>query len=211
MAPRGTPCLEVDRLACVRGDRQLFSEVSFQLSAGEWMHLQGDNGSGKTSLLRILSGLSPAAEGEVRWRGVAIRSAADAYRADLLYLGHTLSLKEDLSALENLQLEAAVSGVSLDEARAHAALSALGLQGRERLPLRVLSQGQKRRAALARLLTSQAALWVLDEPFVALDTGAVGQLVDTLNGHVARGGLVLFTSHQTVPMDGPGHHYRLSS
>lgn len=210
-SPSPTAWLEVDRLGCVRGDRQLFSDVSFQMCAGEWLHLQGDNGTGKTSLLRILSGLSPAAQGEVRWKGQPIRDAADTYRADLLYLGHTLSLKEDLSALENLQFEAAVGGESLGPTQAQAGLAALGLQGREHLPLRVLSQGQKRRAALARLLTSQARLWVLDEPFVALDPGAVAQLVELLNRHVAQGGLVLYTSHQTVPLGGRGQHFRLSS
>ena len=203
--------LDVDGLACVRGDRPLFANVSFSLSAGEWMHLQGDNGAGKTSLLRILSGLSPAAAGEVRWAGVPIRQSAEAYRAEMLYLGHTLSLKDDLSALENLQFEAAVSGEPLDEVRALQGLAALGLRGREHLPLRVLSQGQKRRAALARLLTARATLWLLDEPFVALDPGAVTQLVDLLGQHVTQGGMVLYTSHQTVPMGGTGHHYRLTA
>ena len=203
--------LDVDGLACVRGDRPLFANVSFSLSAGEWMHLQGDNGAGKTSLLRILSGLSPAAAGEVRWAGVPIRQSAEAYHAEMLYLGHTLSLKDDLSALENLQFEAAVSGEPLDEVRALQGLAALGLRGREHLPLRVLSQGQKRRAALARLLTSRATLWLLDEPFVALDPGAVTQLVDLLGQHVTQGGMVLYTSHQTVPMGGTGHHYRLTA
>jgi heme exporter protein A len=203
--------LQVDRLACVRGDRPLFSDVSFQLSAGEWMHLQGDNGTGKTSLMRILCGLAPAAAGEVRWAGQLIQQSADTYRADMLYLGHTLSLKDDLSALENLQFEAAVSGESLDPQRAQEALGRLGLRGREHLPLRVLSQGQKRRVALARLLTARARLWILDEPFVALDPGAVSQLVDLLGQHVSAGGMVLYTSHQTVPMAGTGHHYRLTA
>ena len=206
-----TLLLQVDRLACVRGDRELFRDVSFALSAGEWMHLQGDNGSGKTSLMRIVCGLSAAAAGEVRWAGVPIQASADTYRAEMLYLGHTLSLKEDLSALENLQFEAAVSGDSLDLARAQGALDRLGLHGREHLPLRVLSQGQKRRVALARLLTSRARLWILDEPFVALDPGAVSQLVDLLGQHVNSGGLVLYTSHQTVPLGGAGQHVRLTS
>ena len=206
-----TALLDVQGLACVRGDRPLFAQVSFSLSAGEWMHVQGDNGAGKTSLMRILSGLSPAAAGEVRWAGVPIRQCQEVYRADMLYLGHTLSLKDDLSALENLQFEAAVSGEPLDEARALQGLAALGLRGREHLPLRVLSQGQKRRAALARLLTSRARLWMLDEPFVALDPGAVNQLVDLLGHHLAQGGMVLYTSHQTVPMGGTGHHYRLTA
>ncbi len=203
--------LDVQGLACERGGRALFANVSFSLCAGEWMHLQGDNGAGKTSLLRLVSGLSPAAAGEVRWAGVPIRQCAEVYRAQMLYLGHTLSLKDDLSALENLQFEAAVSGEPLDETRARQGLATLGLRGREHLPLRVLSQGQKRRAALARLLTTRARLWLLDEPFVALDPGAVTQLVDLLGQHVAQGGLVLYTSHQTVPMGGTGHHYRLAA
>jgi len=203
--------LDVQGLACERGGRALFANVSFSLCAGEWMHLQGDNGAGKTSLLRIVSGLSLAAAGEVRWDGVPTALCAEVYRAEMLYLGHTLSLKDDLSALENLQFEAAVSGESLDEARALLGLAAVGLRGREHLPLRVLSQGQKRRAALARLLTSRARLWLLDEPLVALDPGAVTQLVDVLDQHVARGGLVLYTSHQTVPMGGTGHHLRLTA
>ena len=205
------PWLEAVDLACVRGDRQLFANVSFRLSAGQWMHLQGDNGSGKTSLMRILCGLSPAAAGEVRWAGVPVGQCAETYRANMLYLGHTLSLKDDLSALENLQFESAVSAEPLDMHHAMAGLQALGLQGREHLPLRVLSQGQKRRAALARLLTSRARLWLLDEPFVALDPGAVSQLVDLLGRHVEQGGMVLYTSHQTVPMGGTGHHFRLTA
>jgi heme exporter protein A len=205
------PLLQVDRLACVRGDLPLFADVSFGLSAGEWMHLQGDNGAGKTSLMRILCGLSPAAAGEVRWAGVPIRESAETYRAEMLYLGHTLSLKDDLSALENLQFEAAVSGEPLHPQRAQAALDSLGLRGREHLPVRVLSQGQKRRVALARLLTARARLWILDEPFVALDPAAVTLLVDLLGRHVTSGGMVLYTSHQTVPMSGSGHQYRLTS
>jgi heme exporter protein A len=203
--------LHVDRLACVRGDRQLFSGVSFQLSAGEWMHLQGDNGTGKTSLMRILCGLAPASAGEVRWAGKPIHQSAETYRSDMLYLGHTLSLKDDLSALENLQFEAAVSGESLNVHRAHEVLDSLGLRGREHLPLRVLSQGQKRRVALARLLASSARLWILDEPFVALDPGAVSQLVDLLGQHVSSGGMLLYTGHQTVPMTGTGQQYRLTA
>jgi heme exporter protein A len=205
------PRLDVQGLTCERGGRPLFTNVSFSLCAGEWMHLQGDNGAGKTSLMRMVSGLSPAVAGEVRWAGVPIRQCAELYRAQMLYLGHTLSLKDDLSALENLQFEAAVSEESLDEDRAREALGALGLRGREHLPLRVLSQGQKRRVALARLLTTRARLWLLDEPFVALDPGAVTQLADVLGQHVAQGGMVLYTSHQTVPMGGAGHHVRLTA
>lgn len=115
----------------------------------------------------------------------------------------------DLSALENLQIAAAVAGRPLDEATALAALRRIGLAGREDLPSRVLSQGQKRRVALARLLCSQARLWVLDEPFVALDVAAVDQLCNILDEHLARGGLLLFTSHQAVHLAGSGGSLRL--
>jgi heme exporter protein A len=119
----------------------------------------------------------------------------------LFYLGHGLSLKEELTALENLMSDAAVSGRELSQTQALAALARMGLRGREHLPLRVMSQGQKRRTALARLLASQAPLWVLDEPFVALDVKAVDGLRGLLTEHVANGGMVLFTSHQPVALN----------
>ena len=127
----------------------------------------------------------------------------------LLYLGHAATIKEDLSALENLQTAAAVAGRPLPESTALAALRRIGLKGREDLPSRVLSQGQKRRVALARLLCSQARLWVLDEPFVALDVAAVAQLCEILDEHLARGGLLVFTSHQAVQLGGTGASLRL--
>lgn len=206
-APSST--LRVDNLACERGQRRLFSNVSFDLSGGQWLHLEGDNGVGKTSLLRIVCGLSPAHEGQVFWGGRPVSDVAADFRSNLLYLGHALSLKEELSALENLLADAAVAGRALSTAQAMAALAQQGLKGREHLPLRVLSQGQKRRTALARLQAGNASLWVLDEPFVALDVRAVESLRQVLSQHVAQGGMVLFTSHQPVPLQGSGHSYRL--
>jgi len=160
-------------------------------------------------------GLSPADAGEVRWQGQPMQDVAKVFRSALFYLGHGLSLKEELSALENLLSDAAVAGRALTAAQAMHALARMGLRGREHLPLRVMSQGQKRRTALARLLASQAPLWVLDEPFVALDTRAVDGLRGLLADHVAQGGMVLFTSHQPVSLtttDGATvavQHYRL--
>lgn len=203
--------LSVSDLSCVRGDKRLFAGVSFSLKAGEWLHLQGDNGTGKTSLLRIVCGLAHANNGSIAWQGQDISEDADAYRADLAYLGHNLALKDELSALENLQADAAIAGRSLDRTQAMAALARLGLRGREHLPVRVLSQGQKRRAALARLIASKAILWVLDEPFVALDTHAQAVLASIISDHVASGGMALFTSHQAVDMAGNGHYYRLQA
>ena len=192
--------LRVSNLSCSRGNKPLFADVSFALQAGQALHLEGDNGVGKTSLLRIICGLSPADAGEVCWHDKTIQQNATAFRSSLFYLGHGLSLKEELTALENLMSDAAVSGRTLSQAQALVALARMGLRGREHLPLRVMSQGQKRRPALARLIASQAPLWVLDEPFVALDAKAVDGLRGLLAEHVTNGGMVLFTSHQPVAL-----------
>jgi heme exporter protein A len=192
--------LRVSNLSCSRGNKPLFADVNFSLQAGQALHLEGDNGVGKTSLLRIVCGLSRADAGEVCWHDKTIQHNATAFRSSLFYLGHGLSLKEELTALENLMSDAAVSGRTLTQPQALLALARMGLRGRENLPLRVMSQGQKRRTALARLLASQAPLWVLDEPFVALDVKAVDGLRGLLAEHVAKGGMVLFTSHQPVTL-----------
>jgi heme exporter protein A len=201
----------VSNLSCSRGDRRLFEGVSFTLTAGQWLHLEGDNGVGKTSLLRILCGLSALEQGEMIWQNQSVAQNPDDFRLDLAYLGHQLALKEDLSPLENLRVSAAISGRLLPTAEALAALSQLGLRGREHLPVRVLSQGQKRRAALARLIISKAKLWILDEPFVALDLAAQQVLSDVLNAHLSNQGMVLLTSHQAVALQGAGRSYRLSA
>jgi heme exporter protein A len=189
-------------LACVRGERRLFSGIDLAVAPGEWLHLQGENGSGKTSLLRILVGLTPAAEGEIRWKGEPIRLLAEDYRRDMVYLGHHVAVKEDLTALENMQIAAALDGAELSERDALAALFRMGLKGREELPVRVLSQGQKRRVLLSRLLARKAALWVLDEPFTALDAKAVELLSGLIGEHVAAGGMAVLTSHQAMPIGG---------
>ena len=157
----------VSNLCCSRGEKRLFSGVSFSLQHGEYLHLEGDNGVGKTSLLRLACGLSPLEEGEIFWQGQPVSKNSDEFKANLAYLGHQLALKEDLTPVENLLSHAAVAGRNLSLIQAKTALAQLGLRGREHLPVRVLSQGQKRRAALARLVVSTAKLWILDEPFVA--------------------------------------------
>ena len=206
--------LTVSQITCVRGHRPLFAPANFTLSPGQALHLLGDNGVGKTSLLRIVCGLSPAHSGQVSWGDQPITEVKPAFHRALFYLGHGLSLKEELTATENLVADAAVAGRVLSPAQALEALAHMGLKGREHLPLRVMSQGQKRRVALARLLVSQATLWVLDEPFVALDTRAVDHLRGILGAHVDAGGMVLFTSHQAVSLSLRGQdqavpHYRL--
>lgn len=192
--------LKVTGLACSRGERRLFSDVEFALNPGEWLHVKGDNGAGKTSLMRLLVGLAPIDGGEILWRGELAPSAA--YRQDLIYLGHHAAVKEDLTPYENLRLAAALDGAPLDERATLAALMRLGLRGREDLPVRVLSAGQKRRVLLARLLTRPAVLWVLDEAFNALDVGAVKLLGELIAEHLAAGGMSVLTSHQPLPVPG---------
>jgi heme exporter protein A len=194
--------LSVSGLCCVRGERRLFADLGFELAAGEWLHVQGENGTGKTTLLRALVGLSPPAAGEIRWRGEAARILGEDFRREMLYLGHHGAVKEELTPLENLQLAAALDGRQLDDREALTALHRFGLKGREELPVRFLSAGQKRRVLLARLVTRQALLWVLDEPFTALDVRAVDMLSGLICEHLGQGGLVILTSHQTIPMPG---------
>ncbi len=192
--------LSVNGLSCARGERTLFADVSFSLGEREWLHVQGSNGAGKTSLLRLLVGLSPPLAGEIRWRGEPAPSAE--YRAEMIYLGHHAAVKEELTPLENLRLAASLDDLDLSEPDALAALIRLGLRGREDLPVRVLSAGQKRRVLLARLLTRPAKLWVLDEAFNALDVAAVELLGQLIGEHLTRGGMAVLTSHQPLPVPG---------
>lgn len=201
----------VSNLSCSKGDKRLFSGVSFTLQPGQWLHLEGDNGVGKTSLLRLACGLSALEDGEITWNQQAASKDPQTFRANLAYLGHQLALKDDLSPLENLQTDAAIVGHQLTASDAKQALAQMGLRGRENLPVRVLSQGQKRRTALARLLVSSAKLWVLDEPFVALDTMAQNALSEVINAHLTKQGMVLLTSHQAVSLGGQGLTYRLTA
>jgi heme exporter protein A len=205
------PRLALDAITCERGARPLFAPLSFTVGAGEWVHLQGANGAGKTTLLRTLCGLMPPASGTIRWQGQTLAEAGAAFRSDLLYLGHALALKGELSALENLLIDARLRGHDLTPQAAQNALEALGLRTRAHLPLRVLSQGQQRRAALARLAVSRARLWVLDEPWVALDADSVQRLSERLDAHVQGGGSLVFTSHQAAPLQSPGHGVRLGA
>jgi heme exporter protein A len=192
--------LTASALSCVRGERRLFSGLDLAVGPGEWLHVQGENGAGKTSLLRILAGLSPAAEGEIRWQGEPIRVLAEEYRRHLLFLGHHGAVKEELTPLENLTLAAQLDGTALDETEALTALARFGLRGREDLAVRFLSAGQKRRVLLARLAVRKATLWILDEPFTALDVKAVEMLSGLIVEHVTQGGIAILTSHQSIPL-----------
>jgi heme exporter protein A len=192
--------LTATALSCVRGERRLFSGLDLAVGPGEWLHVQGENGAGKTSLLRILAGLSPAAEGEIRWQGEPIKALAEDYRRHLLFLGHHGAVKEELTPLENLTLAAQLDSTRLDEVEALKALARFGLRGREDLAVRFLSAGQKRRVLLARLAVRKATLWILDEPFTALDVKAVEMLSGLIVEHVTQGGIAILTSHQSIPL-----------
>ncbi|MBI4984411.1 MAG: cytochrome c biogenesis heme-transporting ATPase CcmA [Rhodocyclales bacterium] len=194
--------LSIHGLSCVRGERRLFAGLDFAVGPGEWLHVRGENGAGKTSLLRLLVGLMAPAEGEIRWNGENVRTLGEDYRRHLLFLGHHGAVKEELSALENLQLASQLDGDALADRSALAALHRFGLKGREELPVRFLSAGQKRRVLLARLVTKQAKLWILDEPFTALDVKAVDMLSALIGEHLADGGMAILTSHQAMPIPG---------
>ncbi len=196
------PMLSAHNLACVRGDRRLFSALNVSVSAGEWLHVRGANGAGKTSLLRLLAGLAQPAEGEVLWGGQSIRTDDGVYRRNFLFLGHQGALKDDLTAQEGLFFSAAIDGVGLSKDAATNALRRVGLKGSEDLPVRCLSAGQKRRVMLARLVSRSVKLWILDEPFTALDVKAVEMLVGLVGDHLTAGGIVVMTSHQTVTIPG---------
>ena len=191
--------LEATDLRCVRGNRALFSSLSFSLRGGELLRIAGVNGSGKTSLLRILCGLLTPAEGEVRWRGENIRALGEEYFRELLYVGHANAVKDELTPAENLTVACTLAGMSINSTQVGDALLRLGLAGYEDLPVKVLSQGQRRRVALARLaLSAVLPLWIVDEPFIALDADAVEEVQALIAEHLARGAAVVLTTHQEV-------------
>ncbi len=189
--------LELRDLRCVRGARVLFSDLSATVKVGQMLRVQGENGAGKTSLLRMVCGLALPDSGEVLWQGRPIARLREEFNLQLVYLGHAPALKDDLSALENLLASGGLAGLACTEAAAAGALAQAGLRQQLRLPARVLSQGQRKRVALARLaLSTAAALWVLDEPFNALDETATTWLQGLIAAQLSRGGVVVMTSHQ---------------
>lgn len=194
--------LELRGVACERGGRILFDRLDCQILAGHLLRVRGANGAGKTSLLRMVCGLLPAAQGQILWRGEPIRDLGEQFGRDLVYLGHAAALKDDLSALENLQTACLLGGLRVSQEQSVQALAAAGLPVRQRAPARQLSQGQRRRVALARLVLAQGTpLWVLDEPFNALDTAATAWLCALLQNHLEQGGVVVLTSHQDLALD----------
>lgn len=193
--------LQAHSLTCVRGDLQLFADLSFEIQPGDALWVSGTNGSGKTSLLRMLCGLAVPAAGEVRWEGRNIRRLRDEFCSKLVYIGHANGVKDDLMAWENLVVSTTLAGAPVTEDEAHTALQQLGLGRAADLPTRALSQGQRKRVALARLSLGLAMpLWILDEPFTALDKSAVAALCGTISKHLAGGGMVIYTTHQEIDL-----------
>lgn len=184
----------------MRGDRRLFSGLDFSLSPGTFLQVTGPNGSGKTSLLRILCGLLAQAEGDIKWQGENIRSLGEDYFTAVTYMGHRHGVKDELSGIENLRISNALNGIDVSEERAQTVLERMGLGGRESLPARLLSEGQRRRVALARLLTCNTKLWLLDEVLTSLDKGAVALIRSLIEEHLANGGIAIVATHQDLAL-----------
>ncbi len=202
--------LQAENLTCIRGDRRLFSDLSVCVHSGELLYLQGANGVGKTTLLRALCGLLYPDEGRISWNGKPIREIGEEFFDHLLYIGHQSAVKSELTPLENLRVSCALGGLYPEDGMLWLALERVGLRGFEDLPVRMLSQGQQRRVSLARLFVNNALLWVLDEPFNALDADAVVVLQEVISSHIDRSGLVVLTTHQEVTLTSAGvRHLRL--
>ncbi|CAK0741364.1 cytochrome c maturation protein A [Gammaproteobacteria bacterium] len=193
--------LEVCHLSCERGDRQLFTNLDFSLNSGAMVQVEGRNGAGKTSLLRILCGLAQPSTGTVQWRGRDIRRWRSEFLSEVLYLGHHHGVKGSLTPEENLKVARGL-GVAHPTIGINEALRQVGLGHFYDHPCQGLSAGQRRRVALARLLTIQATLWILDEPFTSLDRAGVQMVEAMLHSHLAAGGAAVITTHHPVRMDG---------
>lgn len=196
------PLLSVHDLACARGERLLFKAMNFSVNSGELLLVQGGNGQGKTSLLRLLTGLARPEAGEVRWRGESIRRINEVYHAEMCYLGHANGVKDDLNPVENLRFADGLQGRPFNQSRAVKTLEQLGLSRCLDLPCRVLSFGQRRRVALAALLLAGATLWILDEPLTGLDVHAVALMEGLIRDHLNAGGMVVATTHQALNLEG---------
>ena len=194
----GLVVLEACEITCIKRDRTLFEGISLSVDAGDLLYLRGPNGAGKTSLLRILTGLSAPDSGTVRFNSVDIAVNASAYLSNLVYLGHKSGTNGSLSAIDNLKFWLAQHSTNVNDDALYETLARIGLVGLEDVPVRYLSAGQQRRVALSRLWLKKASVWVLDEPFTALDPKGVALLEQFMKHHVENGGVVITTSHQAL-------------
>lgn len=196
--------MQAEGLFCERDDRVLIKELTFALQMGEVMQIEGPNGSGKTTLLRVLCGLSDDFDGEIHWQGQPRRKVDAEFRRDTLYFGHLTGIKSSLTPRENLRWILQLKGINADhdglDDRIDAALKSVGLYSYEDVPVYSLSAGQKRRVALARLHVEPAHLWVLDEPFTAIDRKGVAELESLIQNHATAGGAVLITTHHALEL-----------
>ncbi|MGR5093831.1 cytochrome c biogenesis heme-transporting ATPase CcmA [Vibrio maritimus] len=195
--------LEVTNLTAIRDERVLFENLSFSLQSGDLVQIEGRNGTGKTTLMRIVAGLGDKEEGEIKWNGEAIESNREDFHQALLFLGHQTGVKRDLTALENLRFYQSIHAPHTTDEQIFAALTQVGLAGREDVPVAQLSAGQQRRVALARLWLSEQMLWILDEPLTAIDKQGVKVLENLFLEHANKGGIVLLTTHQDMFSDNP--------
>jgi heme exporter protein A len=200
--PVASPFLEAKCLTLWRGERRLFENLSFSLSAGDLMHLKGPNGCGKTSLLRVICGLTLPEDGEVLWEGEKVLSSRVDFHAAMSYVGHRESLKAELSAEENLLHDLGLRR-NLEAHTIRDALSKVQLQNAMTIPSHSLSAGQKRRVSLARCLASKSRLWVLDEPYTNLDIAGRTLVDEMMTEHLEQSGIVLLVAHQDHGVD---HH-----
>lgn len=190
--------LEVKNLCCVRDDRVLFDNLSFRVSSGQALLLEGQNGSGKSSLLKILCGFREPDGGEVLWCGIGINSSA--FFEQMAYVGHLDGVKKELTVLENLKIASALGmpgRYSIEDA-----LERVHLHGYDNVLVQSLSAGQKRRLSLARLLITDNKLWILDEPFTSLDKEGIAIFEALMVDHIAREGMVVLTSHHDITLHG---------
>ncbi len=195
--------LSVHQVTAIRDERVLFADLSFEAKSGDLIQIEGRNGTGKTTLLRIISGLGDKEEGTIEWNGTDVQADRDTFHQNLLFLGHQTGVKKDLSGFENLQFYQSVFGLNKDKQTLYDALTQVGLAGREDIPVAQLSAGQQRRVALARLWLTNQKLWILDEPLTAIDKQGVKVLESLFLSHAEKGGIVLLTTHQDMFTDNP--------